>query len=422
MFYGIALTSVLVAGSLSAAPAPAPAAVRGELLPGPAGGQISARAVDVSPLGVVGGNTLETITGPDGTTSSVELPQRWIPAPGSGWLRQQLTLPAGVTSGSVAGLTDAGEAAGSVMRVSAHAARWPITGRSTTQLSDSPSTVTAVGPNGPWGVSTFDPDNPLQGEAELVNRAGVSTPLRGTPDLDTGIRRSVGSVGGPGTAVAWVHSGFGRGATAQAVLWRNGATLRFPVVSSYTLGPACTSRVQADGSTVYSGFGHENGVFALVLVRHVGGVPGTDVVLTRATAADQPRGSLVCTPGAAINTLASDGGVAGYLIHGGEHRAAHWDAANTMTSAPLDDGEVFAAGVAAASGNRMVISARHEDGTNRLSLWDDGVRTPLTAPRGWNVTPLSVIELTDAGLLVANVQNAAGVVRPAAWRLGRSPR
>jgi hypothetical protein len=30
----------------------------------------------------------------------------------------------------------------------------------------------------------------------------------------------------------------------------------------------------------------------------------------------------------------------------------------------------------------------------------------------------SVVELTEAGLLVANVRAAAGTVRPAAWQLG----
>ncbi len=416
---GLAL--ILLAGALGVAgatPAAAAApAVRAELLPIPTAGpgrEISVQAVDVSPLGVVAGNTLETVTAPDGSTSSVERPQRWAYAGRAGWLRQPLTLPAGATSGHVDGLTDLGEAAGHVSLGSSRAVRWSLDGRSTTVLGDSPSTVTAVGPNGPWGVSTFNPQIPIHGDAELVTRDNTRTPLRGTPDLDSGTSRSVGSVGGPDTAIVWVGDGIGRGRTEWPVLWQAGATLRFPVFSSYFLGAACVSRVQADGSTVYSGYTSSGGQVALVLVRHTGGVPGTDVTLLRTTGADQPRAGLTCSPGLDADALASDGGIVGYLIDDGR-RAAYWDAANTLTVVPLESGEQSASGVAGADGGRMVILARHEDGTSRLSLWDDGVRIRLSTPRGWDVT--SVVELTDAGLLVANVQNAAGVVRPAAWNL-----
>ncbi|MEU4561159.1 hypothetical protein AB0F72_22480 [Actinoplanes sp. NPDC023936] len=202
---------------------------------------------------MVAGNVLETITVPDGSPSSVELPQRWVRAVPAGWWRQRLTLPAGATSGHVNGLTDAGEAGGSVTLDATRAVRWSLDGRSSTLLSADPSAVTAVGPDGPWAVTTVDPEIPVQGDTELVSRDGVRTPLRGTPDLDTGYRHTAGSVGG-----------------------------------------------------------------------------------------------------------------------------------------------------------------------GALSLRDDGARTRLSAPAGWSVT--SVVELTDTGLLVADVRNADGVVRPAAWNLGGRPR
>ena len=63
----------------------------------------------------------------------------------------------------------------------------------------------------------------------------------------------------------------------------------------------------------------------------------------------------------------------------------------------------------------MVILADGEDGRVAMSLWRNGARTALPAPRGWTVR--SVVELTEAGLLIANVQDEAGTVRPAAWRL-----
>ncbi|MFC7530808.1 hypothetical protein [Actinoplanes sp. GCM10030250] len=418
-----ALAPILLAGALGVTGAATPAAaagttIRGELLPAPFAGpqkQISVRAIDVSPLGVVAGNALETVTAPDGSVSYVERPQRWAYAGRAGWLRQQLTLPRGATSGQVAALTDRGEAAGSVMLGSARAARWSLDGRSTTLISDGPGNVTAVGPNGPWGVSTFNPEIPILGDAELVNRDNTRTPLRGTPDLDTGNRRSVGSVGGPGTAIVWVSEGLGQGTTARPVLWRDGATKRLPVIGSYFLGAACLSRVEADGSVVYSGYQPADGGVAFLLARHVGGVPGTDVILSRATGPGQPYGGVDCTAGAAGDTLAPDGGIAGYLIESGSRSAAYWDAANTLTVVPREAGEQSASGVAVAGGGRMAILAQHEDGTSRLSLWDDGVRTRLAAPSGWNVT--SVVELTEAGLLVANAQNAAGVVRPVAWNV-----
>ncbi|MEU8239537.1 hypothetical protein AB0C07_14945 [Actinoplanes missouriensis] len=404
------LACALAAATATPVMAAAPA-LRGELLPVPAGTdrQTSVRAVDVSPSGVVAGNALDS-------ASSTELPLRWAPAGPAGWWRQRLALPAGATSGHVSGLTDAGEAAGSVTLGDTRAVRWSRDGRSSTLLSAEPSAVTAVGPDGPWAVATVDPAIPIGGEAELVSRDGARTPVRGTPELDNGYRRTVGSVGGPVTALVWVGDGIGQGATTSPVLWRAGGSVRLPVVGSYFLGPACVSRVQADGSVVYSGYQSSGGTVAWVLARHAGGVPGAEVTLSRATAAGQPTAGLTCAAGdGGTDALAADGGIAGYVSDADGRRAAFWDAAGERTVVPLAAGEQSASGVAVATGGRMAVLADLGDGAAALSLWDDGVRTRLSAPAGWTVT--AVVELTDAGLLVADVRNAAGVVRPAVWNL-----
>jgi hypothetical protein len=63
----------------------------------------------------------------------------------------------------------------------------------------------------------------------------------------------------------------------------------------------------------------------------------------------------------------------------------------------------------------MVIRSQLTDGTTTLSLWHDGARTPIRLPAGWTLT--SVVELTERGLLIANLQDTSGTVRPAAWHL-----
>lgn len=413
---GAGLFLVAALGVTGAAPPAAAApAVRGRLLPIPAG-LLNVTVADVSPLGVVAGTSRVTTTGPDGNTSLTETPYRWLKVPRAGWLRQSLALPAGATSGAVTGLTDRGEAAGNVtLDGVSRAVRWSVDGRTVTLIGAARSRTGAVGPNGPWGVSTSGTDL-LSGESELVTRAGVRTPLRGTPELDAGYRRNVGSVGGPDLALVWVINGIGRGITGRPVIWQGGATVQLPVFSSVFLTAACVTPLRPDGSIVASGFTVDNGVPSSVLVRHVGGVPGTTVELNRASQSGQPNAGLTCRPDQTSNTLARDGGIAGYLTDAqGRQAAAHWNAANEVTTVPLAPGERSATGVAAATGGRMVIQSEHEDGTSTLSLWHNGTRTPLPAPAGWTVS--AVTELTDAGLLVANVRNAAGAVRPAAWTL-----
>jgi hypothetical protein len=396
-----------------------PASIPGTLLPVPAagpGGQLTVTAVDATPLGVVGGTASVQVTNPDGTVSTVSTPQRWARVARVGWVRQPLALPAGATSGVVNGLTDFVEAAGQVTQDGvSRAVRWSVSGLSSSLIGDAGSTATAVGPNGPWGVSTSSPPLPIAGYAELVTRDGTRTMLAGTPELDAGYRRSVGSVGGPSTAQVWVTDGIGQGTNSRPVLWVGGATLRLPVISSYFLGPACVSRVQADGTIVASGYSVNGGSVALVMVRHVGGVPGTDVELSRATAAGQPVAGLPCGSGFGFDTLTADGGIAGFVTDADGTRAAYWNVGDERTVVPLAAGERSAKGVAVADGGRMVIQAEGDDGSVRLSLWHNGVRRTLATPAGWTVS--TVLELTDHGLLVANVRDASGAVRPAAWEL-----
>jgi hypothetical protein len=397
----LSATALIVAGS----PAPAVAAGPrlGTLLPIPAGAT-SVTAADVTPRGVVGGTA---------TTATGDLPLRWT---ARGRTLQELTLPAGATAGSVTGLTDRGEAAGAVtLDGVSRAARWSADGRTVTTIGGAGSQVTATGPAGPWAVFTAGTD-PIgtTGESDLVTRSGARTPLRGTPELDSGYRRSVVSITDEHTALVWVVNGVGRGTTAHPVLWQDGATVTLPVLNYAGLGRACASRPLPDGSVVLSGYTNASGSPKFVLVRHLGGVPGTDIVLSEASPSASRYAGLSCgelTP----DVLASDGGFAGYVGDAQGRRAAFWDASDVVTEIPLGPGEGAAAVVATASGGRMVIQAEGTDGVQRLSLWHNGVRTPLRNPPGWSVS--AVVELTEDGVLVANLRDRAGTVRPAIWRL-----
>jgi len=419
------LASALCVAGGAVSPAAAAAGpghlLRGKLLPVPAAGpgvQLTVTAVDISPRGVVAGIAHAVTTNPDGTQSTVDTPQRWVRIPRVGWQRQRLALPMGATSGKVVGLTDLGEAAGEVtLDGVSRAARWSAGGRSATLIGGAGSRINAVGPAGPWAVFTgvTNPNNIFVGNVELVTRDGVRTPLSGTPELDAGYLRSVSTVAGPDLALVWVLGGIGQGTNSRPVVWQGGATVRLPVFSTVFLGSACISRLRADGSIAASGYNVEAGVPSYVLVRHVGGVPGTDIVLSRATGPGQQTGGISCESGRPSQGLAPDGGVAGYVNDADGRRAAYWNADSVATVVPLEAGEQSATGVVAAGGGRMVIRAQGDDGSTRLSLWRDGVRTPLSAPRGWSVD--SVLELSESGLLIANVRDAAGTVRPAAWDL-----
>jgi hypothetical protein len=420
----LVLAGAVPAGAATAAPPerPAPVPVRARLLPVPAaapGQTVTVSVADVTPSGVVGG-TIEVLTqAPDGSQTFAVTAHRWFRTP-AGWRRQQLAQPAGAPYAFVAGLTDAGEAGGTLEYVGApsRAVRWSADGRRIVAIGEPGSRVSAVGPDGPWAVHTDDP-NGISGGSELVDRRGLRTPLRGTPELDAGFDRTVLSVAGPRTAVVGVRTGAGGGGTVTPVLYRDGATLALPVVFT-VFGTTCLSQVRPDGSIVYSGVRFAGDVPQVVLARHVGGVPGREVPLAPVGTPDGPTAWLGCQGNGVTDRLAADGGVAGALREpageGWTTRAAYWNARGVRTPVPLAAGELSAVGAAVATGGRMVIRAETAAGP-ALSLWRHGVRTPLTLPAGW--TARHVVELTDAGLLVAVVANATGVTRPAVWDVSR---
>jgi hypothetical protein len=417
----LVLAGAVPAGAATAAPGwPAPAPVRARLLPVPAaaaGQTVTVSVADITPSGVVGG-TIEVITqAPDGSQSFAVTAHRWFRTP-AGWRRQQLAQPAGAPYAFVAGLTDAGEAGGTLEYAGApsRAVRWSADGRRVVAIGEPGSRVSAVGPDGPWAVHTYDA-NGISGSSELVDRRGRRTPLRGTPELDAGYDRTVLSVAGPRTAVVGVRAGAGGGGTVTPVLYRDGATVALPVVFT-VFGATCLSQVRPDGGIVYSGTRFAGDVPQVVLGRHVGGVPGREVLLAPLGTPDGPTAWLGCESNGVTDRLAADGGVAGALREpageGWTTRAAYWNARGDRTPVPLAAGELSAVGAAVATGGRMVIRAETAAGP-ALSLWRRGVRTPLTLPAGW--TARQVVELTDTGLLVAVVENAAGVTRPAVWAL-----
>jgi len=418
----VALAGPAAAGPRSAEPPPAESLpILGTLLPVPAAGpgtSVSVTAVDVNPLGVVAGTANLVSTDPDRIQSQSSVPLRWAQVPRVGWRRQQLAMPAGAQFGTVAGVTNLGEAGGTVTTDGvSHAVRWSVTGRSLTSIGANASQVSAVGPNGPWGVDTPNELNPIAGDTELVTRSGERTLLSGTPDLGAGYRRTVISIGGPTTAIVGVTSGVGFGTRFTPVLWRAGATLTLPVFNSPFGITHCESPVMADGSLSYSGLSITGGVPEQILVRHVGGVPGQDVDLSRTGSG--AYATLGCQPGTVINdSLAADGGISGSANDAqGGSLAAYWDATNTRTTVPLEAGEASAYGAAVATGRRMVIRSETADHSTRLTFWHNGIRTPLAVPAGWRVN--RVVKLTDRGLLVANLSDESGRVRPATWNLGR---
>jgi hypothetical protein len=394
--------------------------VSATLLPVPltAPGQVQAvRAVDVTELGIVAATA--QVAGPEGTPPRSSA-QRWIRLPGAGWQRQALGMPAGATSSSLSALTELGEGAGSVVVDGVdHAVRWSIDGRAATTIGPARSHAAAVGPLGTWGVDTDTTVTPpfFTGETQLVGRGGERTPLAGTPELDQGSRRSTYSVGGPRTALVTVGIGWGRGSGARFVLYRDGATLDPDVFGAFLLGaPPCASHVRADGTFVYTGLRSGDGGPTVVLGRHLGGVPGRDVVLSRSTPASDTFSGLACTSGGTRDSLALDGGVAALFNDNAVGTsAAYWSGHDVRTVVPRAPGESAAVGAAVATGGRMVVRAQGYDGVARLFLWDDGVRTPLAIPAGWQLE--SVVELTETGLVVANLGNGAGAVVPAAWQV-----
>jgi hypothetical protein len=125
---------------------------------------------------------------------------------------------------------------------------------------------------------------------------------------------------------------------------------------------------------------------------------------------DGSMAGLDCERDDTLGKTAVDGGIAGYVERNGVRRAAYWDGANRLTVVPLVAGETSAGGVAVATGGRMVIRSN-----TGISFWHRGRVTPLRLPAEYGLA--RVVELTDLGLLVAEVQAPNGPLRPAVWSL-----
>jgi hypothetical protein len=393
-----------------AAPTAAPTAAVGPVAPIVlSGDQSQTIAVDISPLGVVVGTSNAPpppdIPGGTGAGGAV----RWLPLPNS-YLAQPLPVPAGTpttTSVSVAGVTDLGEAGGTLTaRFDRQPVRWSVTGLQVTTLGPvGLGTVDSVGP-AQWGVYTGDS---ISGTSDIVARDGTHTPLAGTPQLADAREVFVGPISGPNTAQIAAVTGVGRGTRSTPLVWRNGATVALPVVSSFDIGPTCLSGILADGTIAYSGTVVGPGPTLIpVMAVHRGGVPGTEVPL--------PTGGRVARLGCSSrDTLASDGSVAGQLQATADKpaEAALWRG-TTLVPLGVRAGESATTAAAIASRDRVVLVATTTDGASVPYLWSNGVRTPLTLPAGWTLR--NVVELTDAGVVLANVQNAAGDIKPVVWR------
>lgn len=392
------LTTLALAGTALADPAAAAdgTPVAPTLLPV---AQSVTRAVDVSPAGVVVGTGVVNDSG--GTVA-----HRWQPV-GPAYLRQRLAAPSGLPYANAIGVTDAGEAGGNafdaVSRAGAY--RWSADARRATSLVPEPGGVGAVGP-GEWLVNQGD----IVGTTtSIVARDGTVTPIGGIPP-QVGI--SGVSLGGPQTALVAVRNGIGQGATSTPFVWEAGASQALPVNSSFFFGPACLSDVLPDGSVAYSGLWLQSGGSPppqQIAVLH-GGVGGQTVSL------QVPAGATHASLGrcdAIGDTLSADGYAVGHA-YGAATEAVVWSPDGTAVLPGLRAGESSSSAVAVASGGRAVLLVTTAAGRVPY-LWRDGVRTPLRVPTGWAVD--SIVELTDAGLVVGNVVRADGQrVRPVVWR------
>jgi hypothetical protein len=408
------LTWALAAASLSGAATAATAAPRdlpavaGVLLPT---NQPITQASDISELGIVVGTA-----GPPQVASQLEdgtTPQRWIPLPRKGYIRQQLTLPTGATGSQIEGVNEFGEAAGSIgfgAYNEARAARWSISGKRSIFLGPA-ATATAASGQDQWIIGT---GNGVIGSSTLIDRDGTRTELVGTPELANTSNVLGQSLGRRGTALLLAITGFGRVAMGRPVIWQDGATTALPVFSSYFVGPSCTSEMQPDGTVAYSG--PTVGDLRAVIAIHKGGVPGTNVELP--VPVDRSA-TLNCQT---HDTLAKDGVVAGQLeppnglgVPVGASQAAIWRDGAFIPIATRDD-EIGTRSIAVASGGRVLLESYPHDAATRYYLWQDGVRRPLTIPAGWSIDEF--IKLTDSGVALANLRNNEGQIRPAVWRMG----
>ena len=404
---GTAQASASPAGSTASA---GPAGVRLIWLPAPrsaAGTAVSTSVTAVTPWGAMSGTTSILRTLPDGSDQGDSTAQRWLPAGSGHWLRQQLPQPAGTSFAQGVGLTDLAEVGGSWdtdgLADDDVAVRWPATGGPGTVIGDTDSRVTAVGPDGTWGVQTDLPGfRSIAASAELVARDGTRTPI------DTGARlNTIVSIADRHTALLTLIDGVGEGTTSTPAVWRDGQLKSLPVFSIALGFPDCVSDILSDGSVAYSGISDTGGNIERIAQVHRGGVPGTEVPLDLRGGA----GSVACD---GRDTVATDGSVGGTLQLPGENlsQATIWRAGEP-TQLPLQPGESSAAVAALQSATFAIVRGQLTAGGQDLWAWRHGRIIPLAVPSGYTVA--SVVTVTASGLVVANLKDGAGLSHPAAW-------
>ena len=379
-------------------------------LPAPrsaAGTAMSTAVTAVTPWGAMSGTTSILRTLPDGSNQGDSTAQRWLPAGLGRWLRQALPQPAGTSFGQGVGLTDLAEVGGSWdtdgLADDDVAVRWPASGGAGTVIGDTDSRVTAVGPDGTWGVQTDLPGfRSIAANAELVARDGTRTPI------DTGARlNTIVSIADRHTALLSLISGVGEGTTSTPAVWRDGQLKSLPVFS-IALGPQdCVSGILADGSVAYSGISDVSGSFQEIAQVHRGGVPGTEVPLDLRGGS----GSVACD---GRDTVATDGSVGGTLQLPGENvpQATIWKD-REPTQLPLQPGELSTTVVALQSATFAIVRGQLTAGGQDLWAWRHGRVIPLTVPSGDTVA--SVVTVLPSGLVVANLKDGAGLSHPVAW-------
>jgi hypothetical protein len=411
-----AVAAVLLgAGVLAAAPAEATSTAPGVQpmwLPVPragAGTALSTSVTAVTSWGAMSGTTSLLRTLPDGSSQGDSTAQRWLPAGPRRWLRQQLPEPAGTSFAQAVGLTNLAEAGGSWITDGVQgddvAVRWPLTGGAGTVIGGTDSRVTAVGPDGTWGVQTDVPGyRTIAANAELVARDGTRTAI------DTGARLStVVSIADRHTALLTLIDGVGEGTTSTPAVWRDGQVKSLPVFSIALGYPDCVSDILPDGSVAYSGIGDVNGSYQEIAQVHRGGVPGTEVPLDLRGGG----GSVACD---GRDTVAADGSVGGTLQLPGQtlSQATIWRD-REPTQLPLQPGELSSTVVALQSATFAIVRGQLTAGGQDLWAWRHGRVIPLAVPSGDTVA--NVVTVTPAGLVVANLKDGLGLSHPVAWQV-----
>src|SRR5581483_6107534 len=146
------------------------------------GTAVSTSVTAVTPGGAMSGTTSILRTLPDGSDQGDSTAQRWLPTGPGRWQRRPLPQPAGTSFGQGVGLTDRAEVGGSWdtdgLADDDVAVRWPASGGPGTGIGATDSRVTAVGPDGTWGVQTDLPGyRTIAANAELVARDGTRTAI-----------------------------------------------------------------------------------------------------------------------------------------------------------------------------------------------------------------------------------------------------